>query len=144
MPNQSRNAATNVIQDRWQQAEITQMERRTIIIIGFLFCLIGIFIGPLFYENTQYGEIFFLLIIYPIPALILAMVNGYLLWFTELKTQNLILKIGIGLIPILIMILLAIGKESPIQFIATFGIIGIGITNLIWITKLTRKQITAS
>jgi len=142
LPNQSRNAATNVIQDRWQQAEITQMERRTIIIIGFLFCLIGIFIGPLFYENTQYGEIFFLLIIYPIPALILAMVNGYLLWFTELKTQNLILKIGIGLIPILI--LLAIGKESPIQFIATFGIIGIGITNLIWITKLTRKQITAS
>jgi len=140
------NHATNHTQERWQQAEITQMERRTIIIIiiGFLFCLIGIFIGPLFYENTQYGEIFFLLIIYPIPALILAMVNGYLLWFTELKTQNLILKIGIGLIPILIMILLAIGKESPIQFIATFGIIGIGITNLIWITKLTRKQITAS
>ncbi|MGS2727916.1 hypothetical protein ACU8DI_15000 [Psychroserpens sp. BH13MA-6] len=117
------------------------MERRTIIIIGFLFCLIGIFIGPLFYENTQYGEIFFLLIIYPIPALILATLNGYLLRFSELKTQNLILKIGIGIIPILIMIFLAFGKESPIQFIATFGIIGIGITNLIWISKLTKNKL---
>ena len=99
------------------------MERRTIIIIGFLFCLIGIFVTPLFYENMQYGEIFFLLILYPLPALILAILNGYLLWYTKLKTQNLILKIGIGLIPILIMILLAIGKESPVQFIATFAII---------------------
>lgn len=132
------------IQNRWQQAKITQMERRTIIIIGFLFCLIGIFIGPLFYENTHYGEIFFLLIIYPIPALILATLNGYLLRFSELKTQNLILKIGIGLIPILIMLLPAIGKESPIQFIAIFGIIGIGITNLIWITKLTKNQLTTN
>ncbi|MBR9847349.1 MAG: hypothetical protein GYB35_15155 [Algicola sp.] len=120
------------------------MERRTIIIIGFLFCLIGIFIAPLFYKNTQYGEIFFLLIIYPIPALILATLNGYLLRFTELKTQNLFLKIGIGLIPILIMILLAIGKESPTQFIATFGIIGIGITNLIWVTKLTKSQLSTN
>ncbi|MFD2825218.1 hypothetical protein ACFSYG_01940 [Leeuwenhoekiella polynyae] len=120
------------------------MERRTIIIIGFLFCLIGILIAPLFYENTQYGEIFFLLIIYPIPALILATLNGYLLRFTELKTQNLILKIGIGFIPILIMILLANGKESPIQFIATFGSIGIGITDLIWITKLTKSQLTTN
>tara|TARA_R110002049_G_scaffold284475_1_gene465055 strand:+ start:368 stop:790 length:423 start_codon:yes stop_codon:yes gene_type:complete len=138
------NHATNHTQTRWQQAKITQMERRTIIIIGFLFCLIGIFIGPLFYENTQYGEIFFLLIIYPIPALILATLNGYLLRFSELKTQNLILKIGIAIIPILIMILLAIGKESPIQFVATFGIIGIGITNLIWITKLTKNQLTTN
>ncbi|MBL1219062.1 MAG: hypothetical protein D8M59_16405 [Planctomycetes bacterium] len=72
------------------------------------------------------------------------MLNGYLLSFTELKTQNLILKIGIGLIPILIMILLTFGKESPIKFIATFGIIGIGITNLIWITKLTKNQLTTS
>jgi len=115
------------------------MERRTIIIIGFLLCLIGIFIAPLFYENSQYGEIFIFLIMYFIPALILAIINGFLLRFSELKTQNLILKIGVGLIPILIMLLLAIGKESPIQFIATFGIIGIGITNLIWITKLTKK-----
>ena len=138
------NHATNHTQNRWQQAELTQMERRTIIIIGFLFCLIGIFIAPLFYENIQYGEIFFLLIIYPIPALILAIANGYLLSFSEFKTQNLILKIGVGLIPILIMILFAIGKESPIKFIATFGILGIGITNLIWITKLSRKQIKAS
>lgn len=120
------------------------MERRTIIIIGFLFCIIGIFIAPLFYENTQYGEIFFLLILYPIPALILATLNGFLLRFTEMRTQNLILKIGIGLIPILILLLLAIGKESPIQFIATFGIIGIGITNLIWITKLTKNQLTTN
>ncbi|WP_179020638.1 hypothetical protein [Winogradskyella forsetii] len=120
------------------------MERRTIIIIGFLFCLIGIFIAPLFYENIQYGEIFLLLIIYPIPALILAILNGYLLSLTELKTKNLILKIGVGLIPILIMILFVFGKESPIKFIATFGIIGIGVTNLIWITKLSRKPITAS
>ncbi|MBU2928383.1 hypothetical protein, partial [Winogradskyella psychrotolerans] len=132
------------IPSRWQQAEITHMECRTIIIIGFLFCLIGIFIGPLLYENTQYGEIFFLLIIYPIPALVLATLNGYLLRFTELKTQNLILKIGIGIIPILIMVLLAIGKESPIQFIATFGIIGIGITNLIWMFKLTKNQMITS
>jgi len=136
--------ATNHIQTRWQQAELTQMERRTIITIGFLFCLIGIFIAPLFYKYTQYEEIFFLLILYPLPALILAILNGYLLWFTELKTQNLILKIGIGLIPILIMILLAFGKESPIQFIASFGIIGIGITNLIWITKLINKKPVAN
>jgi hypothetical protein len=120
------------------------MERRTIIIIGFICCIIGIFLSPLFYENTPYGEIFFLLILYTIPALILAILNGFLLRFIELKTQNLILKIGIGLIPILILILFSIGEESPIQYIATFGIIGIGITNLIWITKLTNKNLVAT
>ena len=120
------------------------MERRTIIILGFLFCLVGIFIAPIFYENMQYGEIFFLLIIYPLPALILAILNGYLLRFTELKIQNLFLKIGIGLIPILIMILLAFGRESPIQFIATFGIIGIGVINLLWIVKLSNNQLKTS
>lgn len=119
------------------------MERRTIIIMGFLFCLIGIFIAPLFYENTQYLEIFFFLILYSLPAYILAILNGYLLWYSELKIQNLIFKIGIGLIPILFIILLALGKESPIQFIATFGIFGIGITNLIWITNLINKKLVA-
>ncbi|AXO80921.1 hypothetical protein DZC78_11170 [Olleya aquimaris] len=116
------------------------MERQTIIISGFLFCLIGILFGPLFYKNMQYGEIFILLIIYPIPALILATLNGYLLWITELKTQNLILKICSGFIPILIMVLIALGKESPTQFISIFGIFGIGITNLLWITRKLTKS----
>lgn len=116
------------------------MERQTITIIGFLFCLIGIFISPLFYEHTQYADILFLLILYFIPALILAILNGYLLSLSELKTQNLMLKIGITHIPILILIFYAIGKESPIQFIATFGIIGIGITNIIWVLKMTNEK----
>lgn len=122
----------------------TKMERWTLQIIGFLCCIIGIFIAPLFYENTPYGEIFFLLILYVIPALIVAILNEFLLRFIELKTQNLILKIGIGFIPILTLILFSIGEESPIQFIATFGVIGIGITNLIWITKLTSKNLVAT
>ena len=42
------------------------------------------------------------------------------------------LKIRIGLIPFLIMILFVFVKESPIKFIATFGI---RVTYLIWIAK---------
>ncbi len=120
------------------------MERQTIIIIGFLFCILGIFIAPLLYENTQYGEIFFLIIMYFMPALILAIANGFLLRLIEQKMRDLTLKIGIGFIPLLILILLAIGKESPIQFIATFGIFGIGITNLIWTIKLINEKSVAN
>tara|TARA_B100000949_G_scaffold229849_1_gene239367 strand:- start:538 stop:906 length:369 start_codon:yes stop_codon:yes gene_type:complete len=120
------------------------MEKRTIIIIGFLFCIIGIFISPLLYKNTQYGEIFFLIMLYIIPALILAILNGFLLQLTDQKMRTLTLKILIGLIPLLILTIVAIGKESPIQFIATFGIIGIGITNLIWIIKLINKKPVAN
>ena len=120
------------------------MEKQTIIIIGFLFCLVGIFISPLLYENTQYGEIFFLIMFYFIPAFILAVANGFLLRMTQQKMRNLTLKIGIGLIPLLILLLLAIGKESPIQFIGTFGFIGVGITNLIWIIKLINEKPVAN
>ena len=82
--------------------------------------------------------------LYFVPALILAIVNGILLRLTEQKVRNLTLKVGIGFIPLLILTLLAIGKESPIQFIATFGIIGIGITNLIWTIKLINKKPVAN
>ena len=114
------------------------MERQTIIIIGFLFCIVGILISPVLYENLQYGEIFFLIMLYFLPAFILAIVNGFILRFFEQKITNLTLKIGIGFIPLLILTILAIGKQSPMQFIATIGIIGIGITNLIWISKLIK------
>lgn len=117
------------------------MKRKTTIITGFLFCLIGIFIAQLFYEDYQFGLIFLLLIIYTFPALILAILNAYLLWFIELKTHNLYSKIGIGLILLFVLILFAIGKESPIQFIGAFGSIGIGITNLIWINELIKKKV---
>lgn len=120
------------------------MERHTNTIIGFLFCIIGIFIAPLLYENHPYGEIFFLIMLYFIPALILAILNGILLRLIEQKARNLSLKVGIGFIPLLILALLAIGKESPIQFISTFGIIGIGITNLIWTIKLINKKPVAN
>ncbi|MCR9263693.1 MAG: hypothetical protein NXH86_06020 [Flavobacteriaceae bacterium] len=120
------------------------MERQTIIIFGFIFCIIGIFIAPFLYENSQYGEIFFLIMFYFIPALILAYVNGYLLRLTEQKSWNLILKIGMGFIPLLILTILSTRKESPIQFIATFGIIGIGATNLIWIIKLIKEKLAGN
>ena len=116
------------------------MERRTIIILGFLFCLLGIFIAPLFYENRPYEEIIFLIIMYPLPAYILSLLNGYLLKFTELSIKGIVLKVGIGLCVLVFLAFLANGKESPVQFIGAFGIVGIGITNLIWIIKLVRKK----
>ena len=128
------------MKNRLPQAKHIQMERRTLIIIGFLLCIIAIFIMPLLYKNMHYGEIFMLLIIYTIPALVLATLNGYLLQLITLKAQNMALKIGVGFLPLLIMLLLGIGRESPIQFIATFGLIGIGITNLFWMNTLVKSH----
>ena len=116
------------------------MERRTIIILGFFFCILGIFIAPLFYENHPYEEVIFLIMMYVLPAYILALLNGFLLSTTELKIRSKILQIGIGLCILGLLTYFAIGKESPIQFVGAFGIIGIGVTNILWIVKLIEKK----
>ncbi len=77
---------------------------------------------------------------YILPAYILAFLNGLLLNATELKIKSKILQIGIGLFVLGLLTYCAIGKESPIQFVGAFGIIGIGVTNIIWITKLIGKK----
>ena len=103
-------------------------------------CILGIFIAPLFYKDHPYEEVIFLIILYPLPAYILAFLNGFLLNLTELNIKPKILQVGIGLFVLGLLTYFASGKESPIQFIGAFGIIGIGITNIVWITKLFSKK----
>tara|TARA_B100000508_G_C11414356_1_gene254951 strand:+ start:614 stop:988 length:375 start_codon:yes stop_codon:yes gene_type:complete len=86
-------------------------------------------------ENYFDFNIWIALLIYTIPALILSYANGFTLISFEKLTENIIVKFGIGLIPILVLVGFLLWSNGPLEYIAKFGLIPIFITNLIWIIK---------
>lgn len=105
-------------------------------IITFALSVVGIIIsGYVFGQEYHDFNVWTALLIYTIPALVLSIANGYSLISVQKLTKNNILRIGIGLIPTFVLIGLLIWKEGPLKYIATFGLIPILITFLVWILK---------
>lgn len=112
------------------------MKTGILILLGLTLSIVGILILSHNIENGDFNAISMYFVVYTIPALGLSLINGFLLNALQKRFKKLIQLIIIGLIPIgLLTIALFLGNLK-MSFIAEFGLIGIGTTNLIWITRL--------
>ena len=111
------------------------MKTGILILVGITLSLITLWAIAYYNENGDSNSILMYLLIYSIPAIGLGISNGFFLKFAERKTQNRISLIGLGAIPLGILFGFLFSENFRIEFIAEFGLIGIGITNLIWITE---------
>ena len=113
-----------------------------LIFIGIILSLFGIWIIAYNNESGDSNAISMYFLIYGIVAIGIGILNGIFLKFAERKTQKLISIIGIGIVPLGILFGFLISGIFRMTFIGEFGLIGIGITNLIWIIEriITEKK----
>jgi hypothetical protein len=118
------------------------MKTGILILIGIILSLMGIWIIAYNNESGDSNAISMYFLIYGIVAVGIGILNGIFLKFTERKTQNLISIIVTGILPLGILFGFLISRIFRMTFIGEFGLIGIGITNVIWIIEriITEKK----
>ncbi len=108
-------------------------------IITFALSIFGIIISAFILGQKYFDfNVWTALLIYTIPALILSGANGITLVSIQKLTKNTFVRIGFGLIPIIVLVALWTWTNGPLNYIAVFGLIPILITNLIWVHKFKR------
>ena len=124
------------------------MKTKTIAILGVILSLVVIFIMANRIEDGDTNAIRMYLVVFLIPAIILAMLNAFYIHFID-KFTNSALKIIISFVPIAILSVLSFIKNLTIPFIdgdfafiATVGAFALGITNLVWVIFLVTKSST--
>ena len=119
------------------------MNLRDSVVITFLLSIIGIVISAIILQK-QYFDFHYTiaLMIYTIPALILSLINGFVLSFKKSMNNRRILRVL--LVPILLFFGLLIDFEGPIGYLAIFGLIPVMLVNLIWLLKNLKSNNNAS
>jgi hypothetical protein len=112
------------------------MKTGTLILLGLTLSLIGILVIANNIENGDINAISMYFVVYIIPAIGLSFINGFLLNIFQKRFKKLIQLIILGLIPIGLLIISLFLGNLRMSFVAEFGLIGIGTTNLIWIIRL--------
>lgn len=111
------------------------MKIRTLILIGITLSLIALWAIAYCNEGGDLNAVLMYLTVYGIVAIGIGIINGFFLKFAEKQTKKLILLIMLALLPILIFLGFLLCGIFRISFVGKFGIIGIGITNVIWIAE---------
>ena len=109
------------------------MKIGTLILIGITFSLIGLWTIAYFKESGDSNAILMYFTVYGIVAIGIGIINGFFLKFAEKQKEKRISLIAFGLLPLGILIGFLLSGIFRMTFIGEFGLIGIGITNLIWI-----------
>ncbi|NOY48657.1 MAG: hypothetical protein GXO84_10800 [Chlorobi bacterium] len=108
-------------------------------IITFALSIFGIIISAFILGQKYFDfNVWTALLIYTIPALILSSANGIILISIQKLSKNTFIRIGLGLIPIIVLGALWTWTSGPLNYIAEFGLIPIIITNLIWVQKFSK------
>lgn len=124
------------------------MKTKTIALLGVVLSLVVIFIMANRIEDGDTNAISMYLVVFLIPAIILALLNAFYIHFID-KFKNSALKIIISFVPIAILAVLSFIKnltipviDGDLAFIATVGAFALGITNLVWVIFLVTKSST--
>lgn len=112
------------------------MKTGILILLGLTLSIIGILLLANNIENGDINAISMYFVVYIVPAIGLSLINGFLLNIFQKRYTKLIQLIILGLLPIGLLIISLFLGNLKMAFIAEFGLIGIGTTNLIWITRL--------
>lgn len=111
------------------------MKIKTLILVGITLSLIALWAIAYCNERGDLNAVLMYLTVYGIVAIGIGIINGVFLNFVEKQTKKPILLIMLVLLPILIFLGFLLCGIFRISFIGKFGIIGIGITNMIWVTE---------
>jgi|SaaInlStandDraft_1057018.scaffolds.fasta_scaffold46167_1 hypothetical protein len=111
------------------------MKIGTLILIGITLSLIGLWAIAYNNENGDSNAILMYFTVYGIVAIGIGIINGFFLKFAEKQTEKGISLIALGLLPLGILLGFLLSGIFRMTFIGEFGLIGIGITNLIWIIE---------
>jgi hypothetical protein len=111
------------------------MKTGTLILIGITLSLIALWVIAYNNENGDSNSIGMYFLIYGIVAVGMGIVNGVFLNYAEKQTKKRISLIALGLLPLGMLLVFLLSGIFRITFIGEFGLVGIGITNLIWITE---------
>lgn len=112
------------------------MRTLILILLGFIISMISIWILGHHIESGDINAISMYIVVYSLPAVGLAVLNGILLKTSERFRNRLFNWISFVLLPIGLLITLLSVDNIRFTFIAEFGSVGIGITNIIWITRI--------
>jgi hypothetical protein len=114
-------------------------------IITFALALVGIIISGYILGQKYFDfNVWIALFVYSIPALILSGLNGVTLVTIEKISKNLIVRFGIGLLPILVLVSFLLFTNGPLEYIAVFGLIPLLITNSYWFFRNYKTNKKAS
>ena len=99
--------------------------------VAILFSIISVYFYADYLEHGDTNAVLMYMVVFSIPILATAGINGILLYFSERKSR--IFKVlSAVFIPFIACILIFIGDIS-IQFIGTITLVSIGITNVFYL-----------
>lgn len=118
----------------------------TIVLIGSLLSLLVIFFLASENEQGDTNAISMYFVVFLVPALILAVLNG--LYIRTLKRlTNKAIKAILSLIPIVFLCILSLSNNLVIQgidgnltFVTKVSAIALGLTNVLWIASLLKPK----
>lgn len=123
-----------------------KMETGNYILVGLIASIITILIVTFITEKKDINAMSMYLIVYLVPTIILNVLNGLLLKIAT-KLKRIKYQRILTLIPIVICFILIFGKELKLLFIdgsissiGLIGLVGIGLTNVIWNINLQKNS----
>ena len=121
------------------------MKSRTVILIGFLFSVVIIFIWANSIEQGDSNAVSMYFVVFLVPCLILAVLNGlYLRTINKLAKRT---KAFLCLIPIVILSLISLsrnltipGIDGNLAFASMVGAMALGLTNILWMINVMNRK----
>ena len=109
-------------------------------VLGIFILLISLFISSMIYENGDKNAASMYLLIFSIPFIFLSIINCSILKIAERNYSKKTLVITLSFFfPLLSIISIAINDLS-LKLVGTVGIIGFGLTNIIWAVSLNELK----
>jgi hypothetical protein len=122
------------------------MKIKLVAILGTILSFATIFILASRIENGDMNAVSMYLVVFLIPAIILALLNAVYIPFIDKLVKG-ILKCFVCFIPIAVLTFLSFSKNLTIHiidcnltFVASISAIALGITNLVWVMSILLEK----
>lgn len=120
------------------------MKGKTVALVGFLVSLVVIFFLANIIEQGDTNAVSMYFLVFSVPALLLAILNGlYVRLLTKLTSR--IIKSILCFVPVVLLWLLSLNNSLTIQgidgnltFAAKVGAIALGVTNLLYLISILK------
>lgn len=108
------------------------MKKVNLNLIGIVIILFSIYFTAMIFENGDKNAASMYLLIYSIPLIITSLINCGLLSIAEKKYQKKTVSISLATFLPTISLILILTKDLSLNMLGTVGLIGFGLTNIIW------------
>ena len=114
-------------------------------IIAFSLSIVGIIISAFIFGQKYHDfNVWIALLIYTIPALMLCYANGIILISIQKHTKSIYFRVGLGIVPILVLSSCLFLRKGFLNYLAIFSLIPLILTYLYWILFSSKIDIKTS